>query len=255
MSERIPLVPASIPWVTAAQMVEVDRLMTEVYGIALIQMMEHAGRHLAALARDRFLNGDPRGKVVVVLAGTGGNGGGVLVAARRLAGWGAVVHLATTAEDTAFTPVPATQLEILRRLGIAPHTMTPPPPLPGIALVLDGVIGYRLRGAPRGAAADLIRWAKRSAAPILSLDVPSGLDVTTGEAFDPTIRAAATLTLALPKIGLGAPSALPFVGELYLADIGVPPALYTASSLDLTVPPIFAKADILRVARRISFGA
>ncbi|NIM09211.1 MAG: NAD(P)H-hydrate epimerase, partial [Planctomycetales bacterium] len=54
------------------------------YRIDLIQMMENAGRNLAHLARSRFLGGDPQGKRVAVLAGTGGNGGGALVCARRL---------------------------------------------------------------------------------------------------------------------------------------------------------------------------
>ena len=62
-------------------MIEVDRAMIEDYKIELIQMMENAGRNLAQLARERFLNGDPLRKNVVVLAGTGGNGGGALVCA------------------------------------------------------------------------------------------------------------------------------------------------------------------------------
>jgi len=66
----------NIPFVTADQMREVDRAMVEDYGISLLQMMENAGRGLAHLARGRFLDGDPRGRRVLVLAGTGGNGGG-----------------------------------------------------------------------------------------------------------------------------------------------------------------------------------
>lgn len=86
----------NIPFITTAQMIEVDRAMIEDYGVTLIQMMENAGRELATLARWRFLatdDGDhprePRGKRVIVLAGTGSNGGGGLVCARRLHGWGA----------------------------------------------------------------------------------------------------------------------------------------------------------------------
>lgn len=78
-----------LPYLTTAQMVEVDRAMIQDFGIELIQMMENAGRNLANLGRLRFLGGRPVGKRVVVLAGTGGNGGGALVAARRLHNWGA----------------------------------------------------------------------------------------------------------------------------------------------------------------------
>ena len=85
-----------IPAITTEQMREVDRLMVDVFGIELLQMMENAGRHLAALARQRFLGGNPVGKRVVVLVGSGGNGGGGLVAARRLQSWGADVKIYTT---------------------------------------------------------------------------------------------------------------------------------------------------------------
>ena len=83
----------SIPRLTTAQMVEVDRLMTEEYHIELLQMMENAGRCLAILAVRRFLKKKLKKKRVVVLAGTGGNGGGALVCARRLHGWGANVSV------------------------------------------------------------------------------------------------------------------------------------------------------------------
>lgn len=78
-----------IPYVTTVQMAEVDQAMIEDYHITLIQMMENAGRNLAHLARTRFLDGNPVGKNVIVLAGRGGNGGGSLVCARRLSTWGA----------------------------------------------------------------------------------------------------------------------------------------------------------------------
>jgi NAD(P)H-hydrate epimerase len=115
-------------------------------------------------------------------------------------------------------------------------------------LIIDGVIGYSLRGAPRDGAARLITWANQAAAPVLALDVPSGLDGTTGAPADPTIEAAATMTLALPKRGLMAVGARPYVGELYLADIGVPPALYARAPLGLEVPLAFAASDLVRLS-------
>lgn len=231
---------------TTAQMVEVDRAMIEDFRIDLIQMMENAGRNLAHLARSRFLGGDPRGRRVAVLAGTGGNGGGALVAARRLHCWGADVRVFVTAEDAAFTPVPARQLEIVRRMGIPvgrSGTVGGDDP----ELIIDGVIGYSLHGAPGGGAAELIRWANRHAAPVLSLDVPSGVDATTGVAHEPAVVATATMTLALPKQGLGAAGVAAHVGELYLADISVPPSLYAGPALGLDIGPVFALEEILRL--------
>ncbi len=234
-------------YVDTDQMVEVDRLMIETYRIELIQMMENAGRNLAALARVRFLDGDPRGKTIVLLAGSGGNGGGALVCARRMHNWGAHVHVVLSRPADAFTPVPAHQLEILKRMEVAVYPASIADKLPDPDLVVDGLIGYSLRGAPRGEAAGLIAWANAQTAPILALDAPSGVDTTTGTVFQPAIRAAATLTLALPKKGLLVPGVKSQVGELYLADISVPPELYTQPGLDLPAEPIFALSDILRL--------
>lgn len=239
-----------LPWLTKEQMVEVDRVMVEDLQIDLVRMMENAGRSLAHLARTRFLEGDPTARRVVVLAGTGGNGGGALVAARRLHGWGAVVRVFTTKPAGGFEGVPARQRNILERLGLlvgSPAELEAEPPAD---LVLDGVIGYSLKGSPRGAAAQLIRWANEQPAPVLSLDVPSGLDATSGRIVEPslTIRAQATMTLALPKEGLRAAGAGTHTGELYLADIGVPPSVYRAPALGLDVGPLFAREDILRLA-------
>jgi NAD(P)H-hydrate epimerase len=114
-------------------------------------------------------------------------------------------------------------------------------------LIIDGLVGYSLKGAPRGSVANLIRWANAESASILALDAPSGVDTTTGFIFDPAIKATATMTLALPKAGLRAPGIADRVGELYLADISVPPSLYAEPSLALEVGPLFAESEILRL--------
>ena len=238
---------AEIPALSGSQMVEVDRAMIEDFGIELIQMMENAGRNLAHLARTLFLDGDPRGTTVLVLAGTGGNGGGALVCARRLATWGASVSVVTTKPRAEFSPVAGHQLDILDRMGVPAGDLASIPSDTAPDLVVDGVIGYSLEGEPRGAASDLIRWANDAPAPVLSLDVPSGVDATTGTVFDPAVRAAATLTLALPKQGLGAEGVESHVGELWLADIGVPPGLYAEPALGIEVEPIFACHEIIRL--------
>ena len=227
-------------------MVEVDRAMIEDYGILLIQMMENAGRNLAHLARIRFLSGAPAGRRVAVLAGVGGNGGGAMVSARRLRNWGANVEVFVTRNEGDFAEVPAHQLRALRSMGIQCDVGTPAPDQ-AFDLIVDGVIGYSLSGAPRGMAAELIHWANAHRAPVLALDAPSGLDTTTGTAFEPAVRAAATMTLALPKEGLRGDAANAHVGELYLADISVPPELYASPALGLDVGPVFAESEVVRL--------
>ena len=236
-----------VPYLTAGQMREVDRAMVEDLKIGLIQMMENAGRNLARLARRRFINGNPQGKKVVVLAGTGGNGGGALVCARWLHNHGSDVAVFVTRTHQDFTPVAAHQLEILLRMQLSVSQAVALESAESPELIIDGVIGYSLQGDPKEAAADMIRWANAQVAPVLALDAPSGVDATTGNVFDPAIKATATMTLALPKEGLRAPGAEAQVGELYLADIGVPPSLYAGPSLGLTVGNIFAASEIIRL--------
>ena len=247
MSMTIPMYPGTIPYVTTEQMIEVDRAMVEDAHIELIQMMENAGRNLAHLARMRFFDGNPQGKHVVVLAGTGGNGGGALVCARRLHTWGARVQVVVTRPAEDFTPVPAHQLDILQRLRVPVARAEAVNQVGNPALIVDGLIGYRLRGAPHKTVADLIHWTNAKAAPVLALDVPSGVDTTSGTVFDPAIKATATMTLALPKAGLRTPGVEALVGELYLADISVPPSLYAEPALALQVGALFAESEILRL--------
>lgn len=235
-----------IPYVDAGQMIRVDRIMMDDYKIGLIQMMENAGRNLAHLARRRFLAGSPLGTRVAVLAGPGGNGGGAMVAARRLHSWGAVVHVSLGRAVGDLTTMTQHQYDILRRLKI-PVNEAPPRDAEGFDLILDGLIGYSLSGSPRGMIGELIVWANQDAAPVLALDIPSGMDATTGAVFDPAITASATLALALPKSGVRAPGNKDRVGELYVADIGVPPELYASPGLNLSVGPIFAREDIIRL--------
>ena len=231
-----------VPTLTAEQMLEVDRLMVDEYNIELVQMMELAGRNLARLA-NRLVLGTEGDTVVGVMAGRGGNGGGALVCARHLYNQGADVRVYLSRPPEDYSGVPAHQLGILRRLGVRVAVGSPAADDPGaheIDLLVDGVIGYSLRGAPRGTAAELISWSQRADVPVLALDVPSGIDATTGAAGEPAVEATATMTLALPKTGLAAAS----VGELYLADIGVPPEVYERIGVDLPDGPIFA-ADAL----------
>ena len=247
MSDYIKNVHTSFSKIDTEQMIEVDRLMMEDYHIELIQMMENAGRCLALLTKERFLDGDVEGKHIVVLAGTGGNGGGALVAARRLHTWGAKVKVFTTAEEHSFTPIPLHQYRILKRMGVSIQLAGELTNTDQVDAVLDGIIGYSLNGNPYGFAASMIQWANSIKAPTVALDTPSGLDLTNGILYTPIINASATLTLAMPKIGLFDKAAKKVVGELYLGDISVPQELYQEKALGLKPSNIFRYSDIVRL--------
>jgi NAD(P)H-hydrate epimerase len=234
-----------IPFITTEQMIEVDRLMIEEYGIQLIQMMENAGRNLAELSR-QILGGDLRGKRIAILCGAGNNGGGGMVAARHLHNWGAGIMLKVLSRRKKLNITPKYQFHILKKMEIRNRENID---LDSVNLVIDAMIGYGLIGDPRGSIADWIQRVNSSACPVLSLDIPSGLNTTTGFPGNPCVRATATMTLALPKSGLTTSQAKPFVGDLYLADIGVPPELYAAPSLGLEVGHIFIQGTIQHMER------
>lgn len=238
---------SELPTLTSSQMREVDRAMVEDYKILLIQMMENAGRNLAKLARKVFLGSDPRGKNVTIMAGSGGNGGGALVSARHLHNMGANVVVLLSKNINQLSEVTKHQSEILVAMGVQIHNQLHYHEVTPTDLFIDGILGYGLRGAPYGQARELIRFANDHPAPILALDTPSGFSTSSGFAHNPTIKASATMTLALPKIGFKSKDFLHFGGELHLADISVPPALYSQPPLNLMVGNIFAESEIFRL--------
>lgn len=229
-----------VPTVTASEMREVDSIAMQETGPNLYQMMENAGRNLAMLAIE-LLGCEWERATIVVLAGSGGNGGGGICAARHLANRDMNVKLCL-AEPSRLADVAAFQRKIFHATSGEEINAANLPER--VDLILDTLIGYGLKSAPHIPVAGLIRWANRTGAPILSLDVPSGLDATTGEPPGECIRARWTLTLALPKTGL-----LPEkTGELFLADIGIPEGTYRKLGLNYIAP--FSNRFWVRLAAR-----
>lgn len=227
-----PEIPAhAVPAVTAAEMAGVDRAAIETFGITILQMMEHAGSHLAEVVRHE-LGGDLRGRSVVVVAGPGNNGGGGLAAARHLANRGARVRVILATPARQVTEAGRHQLATLLAMGIECCVMTYDlsddeldAAMAAADIVVDAILGYSLHGAARGEAARLIGFVNRAGRPTLSVDLPSGMNPDTGRVEGVAVTAAATLTLALPKAGLLTSAGRERSGRLYLADLGLPTAL------------------------------
>lgn len=162
---------------------------------------------------------------ILILAGTGGNGGGGICAARHLINRGANVELVLTNEQK-LSATAAWQKQIYTAAGgqfIEPADLVAEKP----NLIIDAIIGYSHTSLPHGIARDLIDWCNRQAVPVLSLDIPSGIDSITGDTPSVYIKATRTMTLALPKIGLINPAA----GETTLADIGIPSATFNQAGI------------------------
>ena len=209
----------TVPTVTSDQMREVDHIAEEEFGLGVLQMMENAGRNLTQNVLD-MLGGMP--DQVTVLVGSGGNGGGGLCCARHLHNRGVKVNVVLDRESDTLRGSAQHQWYILRAAGLEPtHPIQTDAVIHRSQLVIDALIGYSLRGVPRGRAAELIDSCNRHAARVLSLDVPSGLDATTGDSPGVVVRPDRTMTLALPKAGL-----FSVPGDLYLADIGIPPEVF-----------------------------
>lgn len=228
-----------VPSATAAQMAEVDRFASEELGIALELLMENAAHQIAVAAR-LFLGGVV-GKTIVALAGSGNNGGDALGALRHLSGWGAHVRAGLSGPAERLRPLARRQHDILATLGV---------PLDGALdadLLIDGLLGYSVSGPPRDSVEDAIRAANLSRVPILSVDLPSGMHPDTGEPLGVTIRAAVTVTLALPKRGLMTTRSRALVGELLLADIGVPPQAFDRVGIETR--GLFESGDLVRIIR------
>lgn len=243
MLRDLPKPLVQVPTISAGQMQEVERLMVEQYALDPMQTMELAGRHLAHLARLLFLKGRADGKAVALLAGNSMKGGAVLAAARRLHQWGANLRLVLSHEIDEYEGLVGGQLERVQRQGVI---IVEPPSLGG-NLIIDGLMGLHWLGDPQGKIPGLIEWANRQLTPVLALELPAGLDPETGVMQRPCMRASATMALGLPKTGVMKESARAVVGEVFLADLAIPPALFAAPGLDLKVGPIFSESDIVRL--------
>lgn len=218
-----------VPAVTKEQMIEIDRIAIEETDPNLFQMMENAGRNIAELTI-KTLGKSWKKSEILILAGTGGNGGGGICAARHLANKGANVSVCMT-DIEKLKEVPKYQLHILKSTNakiISIKELKNENP----DLIIDAIIGYSLVGNPKGTSAEMIEWASEKLGVRLSLDVPSGVNATTGEVMATFINPDLTMTLALPKTGL-----IPSVtGELYLADIGIPKKVFEKIGLKYQTP-------------------
>lgn len=204
---------------TRQQAREHDRRCIHDLGMPGILLMENAARGCAEIAHHLLPRHAP--PVVVVVCGSGQNGGDGFAVARHLATAGCHVRVLTVGE-----PDPASDAGTMRRIAIAMgvpvEAWAGPEGLQGAHLVVDALLGTGLDRPASGATLEAIRAMRDAGVPVLSVDLPSGMDADTGASRPECVRATITATMAAPKAGFSAPEAMPHLGRVEIVGLGVP---------------------------------
>lgn len=214
-------------YATSKEMARLDRIAVS-SGLGILQMMELAGFHMIKIFRKSRI---PKSKKIVVLVGVGNKGGDGLSATRHLInhGW---VNVTLIMVGRRLTKQSAHQRTLLSKMGIKRLYYSKRNQQDVLKIInkadviIDSLIGYNLKNEPTGPMAELILLANHSKKFVIAYDMPSGIDATTGEVYNPSIKANVSLTLALPKRLYSKNEALRKSGAVYLGDIGIPKVLY-----------------------------
>jgi len=223
---------SALPQLTSRQVKEVDALAQERFGISVEWLMEAAGWQVARFCSDAS----------AVVCGVGNNAGDGLAAARHLHRWGKLAAVCCM-DAGRLNGAAARELEALLRIGVHVSSELR---LDGASTVVDAIFGTGLSRQPQGRFAEWIGAINSSRLRVIAVDVPSGLDADSGDAYAPCVEAHTTITLGLPKPGLLKGDGPRLSGEVWVADIGVPLEAYAA--IGVAVPrDLFAKGEVVRL--------
>jgi ADP-dependent NAD(P)H-hydrate dehydratase / NAD(P)H-hydrate epimerase len=219
--------------ISAEAMTGADR-KAQAQGIPGETLMEHAGTAVAAAARALLAHNERAGRPVLVFGGPGNNGGDGFVAARRLAGWGVpVVAVLVSGDERPGTPDAAKNWKRLD--GLAGVTCIHAPVARDVAMlghgiekagiIIDALLGTGVRGRlrePIRTAVEVIQRAREAGTPVLAVDTPTAVDLTSGDPSEPVVRADLTVTFHRPKLGLRTRIGRKLAGRVLVAPIGIP---------------------------------
>ncbi len=207
-------------WLTplpdAETMRAIDRWAIEQHGVPSLDLMDRAGAGVARAVEIYTAEGP-----AAVVCGKGNNGGDGLVVARLLreAGWEVVVICVAPLDELSGDA----RASLERLPGERPVTLTQGvAAIEGAAVIVDALLGTGFDGAPRGAVAEAIEAINAAPAPAVAVDVPSGVDASTGAVAGSAVRAAVTVSFHAPKPGLWIMPGKGHAGEVHTIDIGIP---------------------------------
>ncbi len=223
--------------VSAKEMRWCDEVTIHKHGVPSLELMENAGRGVAEAAVK--LCGAPENKRILVFCGKGNNGGDGFVAARHLLNAGACVTVVMLSPARTLQGDALSNYDVLARLkqsaaGALSIKVYSRPLLQTLHkqdLIIDAIFGTGFRGAVREPALTVIQWINRQRVRVLSVDIPSGVDGTTGVVVNAAVKASCTATFGLLKTGLLCNEGQDYVGVLRVIDIGIPNKVSRGKSL------------------------
>jgi hydroxyethylthiazole kinase-like uncharacterized protein yjeF len=233
--------------VRASEIQEMDRLTIHEWGIPGIVLMENAGRAATRIFLDHFT--PPLNSHVIVLCGRGNNGGDGYVVARYLHQAGLRVTVVVLSEPDKVSGDALTNLNVIRHMGLEILE------IPGIdewarqrqavrecEFLIDAILGTGLNSPVKDFYGQIIEQINGSGRPVMSIDIPSGLNADTGQVMGVAVRADLTVTFGFPKLGQLVFPGADLVGRLTRADIGIPDGVASRvqATSDVTEPEDFA---------------
>ena len=226
--------------VSAEEMRWCDETTIRGIGIPGLLLMENAGGAVARLIKDVL--GTVVQKHIVVFCGKGNNGGDGFVVARHLSNFGARVSVLLATSPLELKGEALSNFSVLRKISgrtippvsIQRYSRSSLAKLTKADCIVDAVFGTGFSGKVKQPALGLIEWINRQAIPVVAVDIPSGLNATTGIVENAAVRATHTVTFGLRKLGLLLGSGKEFCGTVAVADIGIPEFVTQAKTLSKT---------------------
>jgi hydroxyethylthiazole kinase-like uncharacterized protein yjeF len=206
---------------TREQVRSIDRESVETYHVPGVVLMENAAIAAALVAENMVA---PKGGPVLIVCGGGNNGGDGLAVARHLHNRDYDVRIFLAADPQKYGGEALTNWQIIQamKLPVDQEDLRRISELRP-ALIVDAIFGTGLTQAPREPFSAIVTEIERSGAPVLAIDIPSGLDCDTGKPLGPKcVKAAKTVTFVAEKAGFAQAEARPYLGEVIVGDIGCP---------------------------------
>src|SRR3972149_9744128 len=222
---------------TSREMQNIDRRAAEEFGIPPLLLMENAAHGVFRLVEEMY--GPVKGKKITLICGKGNNGGDGLAAARQLYNQGARIQAYLLSEQTALKGEAAVNFDIALKMGIELYSRDRYD-MQGMRIalnhshvIIDAILGTGLSSPVTGEYGEVIGLINDSGRPVVAVDIPTGIHADTGEITGRAVKAAATVSFAIPKRGHFLYPGSEFTGRLHVVDISIPRAAIEKESIYL----------------------